>query len=258
MIDKKLSDFLERKVKEFNRPAFIEGDPVLIPYLFSLKQDREIAGLFAAVFAWGIRTTIINKSKELLARMDHQPYQFVRNAGPSDLKRLLGFKHRTFNDTDLLYFIEFLHHHYQQHESLETAFTQFLKKEDEHIGPALEGFHHYFFSLEDAPRRTVKHISDPAKNSTCKRLCMYLRWMVRRDCAGVDLGIWKKISPAQLVLPVDLHVTRVAQRLGLLDASKPDWNTAVKLTRTLRAIDPADPVKFDYALFGLGVLEKFR
>lgn len=258
MIDKKLGVFLERKVKEFNRPSFIEGDPVQIPHLFSLRQDREIAGLFTAVFAWGIRTTIINKSRELLARMDNQPYQFVLHAGPADLKRLLGFKHRTFNDTDLLYFVEFLHHHYQAHDSLEAAFVRFMKKEDEHIGGALRGFHHYFFSLEDAPRRTVKHISTPAKNSTCKRLCMFLRWMVRHDSAGVDLGIWNQIKPAQLILPVDLHVTRVTQRMGLLDHTKPDWNTAVQLTRNLKELDPNDPVKFDYALFGLGVLEKFR
>lgn len=172
---KGLKEFLDQKVDECNQPSFIKDDPVCIPHLFSKKQDQEIAGFFAAIFAWGNRTTIIQKSKELMQRMNMQPYSFCMNHSPEDLKRLLGFKHRTFNDTDLLYFIEFFHHHYKKHKSLESAFTM----HGDTIEEMLVGFHHYFFSLEHIPARTRKHIATPERGSTCKRLNMYLRWMVR-------------------------------------------------------------------------------
>ena len=255
--NEKLKDFLDRKVDEYNQPFFIANDPVCIPHLFTKQPDIEIAALFAALFAWGNRTTIINKSKELLNLMDNEPYAFCLNHSDEELKKLLHFKHRTFNPTDLLYFIIFLKHHYTIHKNLETAFVKWMGKKDTTIEHALNGFHHYFFSLPDAPLRTRKHIASPQKNSTCKRLNMFLRWMVRSDKNGVDFGIWKKISPAQLVCPIDVHVARVARRLNLLHRTALDWQAALELTKYLRTLDNADPVKYDFALFGLGAIEKF-
>lgn len=248
-----LKDFLDKKVAEYNRPAFIKDDPICIPHLFTKKQDREIAGFFAAMFAWGNRTTIINKSKELIALMEGRPYAFCLDADPERLKKLLAFKHRTFNTTDLLYFVEFFHFHYTKHKSLETAFTM----HGSDMESMLSGFHHYFFSLEHVPARTKKHIATPERKSTCKRLNMFLRWMVRRDNNGVDLGIWKNISPAQLICPVDLHVARVARRFGLLKRKQTDWAAALELTDQLRRFDAADPAKYDFALFTLGIADRF-
>jgi uncharacterized protein (TIGR02757 family) len=257
MNNEKLKDFLDRKVEEYNRPSFIAIDPVSIPHQFTLQQDIEIAALFAALFAWGNRTTIINKSKELMGLMDNAPYAFCMGQSAEELKSLLQFKHRTFNPTDLLYFIFFLKHHYTCNASLETAFTKAMGRKDETIEQALNGFHHYFFSLPDAPARTRKHIAAPEKNSSCKRLNMFLRWMVRRDKKGVDFGLWKNISPAQLVCPIDVHVARVARRFGLLHRNALDWQAAIELTTYLRTLDTKDPVKYDFALFGLGAIEKF-
>lgn len=191
-----------------------------------------------------------------MALMDHAPHDFVLNHQPKDLKKLLQFKHRTFNTTDLLYFIEFFHHHYTNHESLETAFTKGWRKKDQNTENALNGFYDYFFSLPDVPSRTMKHIAAPKKNSSCKRLNMYLRWMVRKDKRGVDFGIWKTIQSEQLIIPLDLHVIRVAKSLGLLERKPSDWLAALELTETLKRMDPKDPVKYDFALFGMGVLEK--
>ncbi len=189
------------------------------------------------------------------------PYEFILNHRPRDLKRLMDFKHRTFNATDLLYFIQFLKHHYQQSDSLETAFlpeTQNTETaEQDIVKSALSVFYTRFFSLDDAPRRTKKHISSPEKNSTCKRLNMYLRWMVRSDNNGVDFGIWNTIAPADLICPVDIHVARVARKFELISRKQTDWETAMELTRALRLMDPADPVKYDFALFGLGVMDKY-
>ena len=255
----RLKIFLDKKVNEYNRPSFIKADPICIPHLFSKKQDIEIAGFFAAIFAWGNRKTIINKSKELMQLMDNSPYQFCTNHTSPDLKKLLRFKHRTFNDTDLLYFVEFLKHHYLKNNSLESAF--FNNKTTTHsnniVETALTYFYHYFFSLQDIPLRTKKHIASPEKNSSCKRLNMFLRWMIRSDRKGVDFGIWKKISPAQLICPVDVHVARVARHFNLLQRSAVDWQAALQLTSRLRILDENDPVKYDFALFGLGVMEKF-
>lgn len=269
----RLKDFLDEKVKQYNHPAFIKDDPVCIPHSFSKKQDIEIAGLFAAIFAWGNRTTIINKSKELMGLMDQSPYDFCLNHQSSDLQKLSGFKHRTFNTTDLLYFIEFLKHHYKTHKSLEDAFTKKnknsppprggddVKAEGYSIGgevaQALTNFHNYFFSLTHIPSRTQKHIATPYKGSTCKRLNLYLRWMVRNDNRGVDFGLWKQIKPSELICPIDVHVARVAKRFGLLERKQIDWLAGVELTTCLRTLDPLDPVKYDFALFGLGVIEKY-
>jgi len=257
MEGKKLKDFLNRKVDEYNQPSFIEPDPISVPHLFSKKQDIEIAGFFASIFAWGNRKIIINKSRELMKLMDDAPYDFIGNHSEKDLKRLLQFRHRTFNVTDLLYFILFLKHHYRQSDTLETAFSKWMGKKEETIEKALIGFHDYFFSLHEAPVRTKKHIATPIRNSTCKRLNMFLRWMVRKDNCGVDFGIWDTISPSQLVCPIDVHVARVAKRFHLMVRKQIDWQTALELTSYLRKFDQHDPVKYDFALFGLGVVEKF-
>ena len=252
-----LHNFLNKKVAEYNQPLFIAPDPICVPHLFTKKQDIEIAGFFAAIFAWGNRTTIINKSKELMSLMDDAPYHFCLNNSDADLKKLINFKHRTFNPTDLYYFIEFFKFHYSHHQSLETAFTKNLKKTDENIEHALNGFYEYFFSLEDVPKRTMKHIASPAKKATCKRLCMYLRWMVRKDTNGVDFGIWENIKPSQLIVPLDVHVARVARHFNLISRNATDWQTAVELTNEMKKLDKKDPAKYDFALFALGVIEKF-
>jgi uncharacterized protein (TIGR02757 family) len=255
----KLKAFLDSKVTQYNGPDFIPNDPVSIPHLFTQKQDIEIMGLWASVLAWGQRVTIINKCHELIKLMDGTPYDFIMNHEETDLKRLLKFKHRTFNDIDTLYFISFFKHHYQNHSSLETAFLSPNNASGENvIEHSLNHFRSYFFSLPDFPHRTKKHISSPSQKSTCKRLNMFLRWMVRKDNNGVDFGIWNQIKPADLICPCDLHVDRVARKLNLITRKQTDWQTAIELTDRLREFDPVDPVKYDFALFGLGIEEKFQ
>ena len=256
-MNEQLKDFLDKKVEEYNRPSFIANDPISIPHRFSKKQDIEIAAFFAAVFAWGNRTTIINKTTELMQLMDGAPHDFCMQLNEAGLRQLLRFKHRTFNTTDLLYFVDFLHDHYAQSPSLETAFSRWMNPGAENIEQALTGFHQYFFSLEEAPVRTKKHIATPLRGSTCKRLCMFLRWMVRSDGKGVDFGLWQTISPAQLICPIDLHVARVARQFALITRKQTDWLTALELTEQLKQFDPDDPAKYDFALFSLGVIEKF-
>ena len=253
---------LDQKVKQYNHIEFIGKDPICIPHLFTKQQDIEIAGFFAAIFAWGNRTTIINKSKELLERMDNAPYAFCIGHQDKDLKKLLGFAHRTFNDTDILYCIAFFKKHYCKNESLETAFFKTgsidLKNELFAVEKALIHFQDYFFSLEEAPARTKKHIASPMTGSTCKRLNMFLRWMVRTDKQGVDFGVWKSISPAALIMPIDVHVARVSRALGIVKRPQTDWQTAIELTHYCRTLDAKDPVKYDFALFSLGVIEKYN
>jgi uncharacterized protein (TIGR02757 family) len=253
-----LQSFLDLKVREYNQPGFIGNDPVCIPHQYQLKQDIEIAAFFAAILAWGQRKTIINKCNELFNRMDNAPYQFMLQHEDAELKRLLGFKHRTFNDTDLLYFVHFFKHHYSHSNTLEDAFLPNPQAKSGSFDgeQALNHFRSYFFSLPDFPHRTKKHISSPLQKSTCKRLNMFLRWMVRQDNCGVDFGLWRKIKPAALICPCDVHVDRVARVLGLISRKQTDWLTAVELTERLRAFDPEDPVKYDFALFGLGVEAK--
>jgi len=254
-----LKDFLDFKVEQYNQPGFITNDPICIPHRFSKKQDIEIAAFFAAILAWGQRKTIINKCTELFERMDNDPYNFMLQHSDDELKRLLNFKHRTFNDTDLLYFVSFFKHHYSFSDTLETAFLphDFADHDSFTAEHALNHFRSYFFSLPDSPRRTIKHISSPLQKSTCKRLNMFLRWMVRKDSKGVDFGVWNTIHPSDLICPCDVHVDRVARRLNLITRKQTDWRTAVELTEELRKFDPQDPVKYDFALFGLGVEEKF-
>ena len=253
MMPVRLKKFLDSKVKEYNRPAFIKDDPISIPHLFTKKQDIEIAGFFAAIFSWGNRTTIIAKSKELMQRMDNSPYEFIKAHLAKELKKLKGFKHRTFHEDDLYYFVEFLYRHYLKYDSLETAFFPGGGYNTEQ---GLIHFKQYFFSFEHL-KRTEKHISSPLQKSTCKRLNMFLRWMVRNDNKGVDFGVWKNISPSQLICPIDVHVARVAKKLGLLKRKQIDWLAATELTEALKQLDKDDPVKYDFALFNLGVIEKF-
>lgn len=284
-----LKSFLDSKVAQYNRPGFIANDPISIPHQFTRKQDVEIMGFIAAILAWGQRKTIINKCQELIGRMDHAPYDFVMNHQDTDLQALLGFKHRTFNDTDLLYFIAFFRHHYSRYDSLEDAFLRGKPKgqvfnsdywggmeqnmdsesSEGYASPAcyahelkasafvmedaLNAFRAYFFSLPDFPVRTRKHVSSPAQKSACKRINMFLRWMVRRDSHGVDFGLWRRISPSALVCPCDVHVERVARHFKLITRKQSDWLTARELTDNLALFDPVDPVKYDFALFGLGV-----
>ena len=255
-----LGGFLDAKVSQYNRPDFIKNDPVCIPHLFTKKQDIEIMGFWAATLAWGQRVTIINKCKELIALMDGAPYDFIINHEEPDLKKLLHFKHRTFNDIDTLHFIAFFRFHYSLHESLESAFVPpnpLEIKYDSPVEHALNHFRNYFFLLPDSPHRTKKHVSSPSQKSTCKRLNMFLRWMVRKDNNGVDFGIWNRLKPADLIMPCDLHVDRVARSLGLITRKQTDWQTALELTEKLREFDPLDPVKYDFALFGLGIEERW-
>lgn len=256
MIFEEVKKLLDIKVDQYNQPSFIKDDPISIPHLFTKKQDIEIAGFFAAVFSWGNRTTIINKSKELMQRMDMAPYQFITQYTESDLKKLRGFKHRTFQFADLLYFIEFLSLHYHRNKSLENAFSAGISKKDTTMENSLNSFRICFFIYEHE-KRTEKHIASPQLGSTCKRLNMFLRWMVRSDQNGVDFGIWKNIHPSLLVCPVDVHVARVAKKLGLLNRKQVDWLAAIELTEALRKLDPEDPVRYDFALFNLGIIEKF-
>lgn len=284
-----LQVFLDKKVVEYNRPSFIIDDPVSIPHRFSRRQDIEIAGFFTAIFSWGNRTTIIKKTKELMRLMDNAPFDFVLQHQETDLKKMLDFRHRTFNATDLLYFIAFFRHHYSHYDSLEDAFLRPWETAGDGTDPrsgtvaaddwqaerALSAFYHYFFSLDGTfaeepvgsfaaggppvlvPPRTRKHIASPEKHSSCKRINMFLRWMVRDDGNGVDFGLWRRIPTAELICPLDLHVARVAKKLGLLHRKQSDWTAALELTQQLALLDPDDPTKYDFALFGLGVMEKF-
>ena len=252
---KSLHATLDHYADLYNRPKFIPADPISLPHAFTDPRDQEIIGFWVAMLAWGQRKTILNKSMELVELMGGEPYRFITEHREEDRARFAEWKHRTFNYTDTLYFLEFLQYYYRENASLETAFSQFLTPEDEDIEPALRGFQELFFSLPDAPQRTRKHIATPARKSRCKRLCMYLRWMVRQDDRGVDLGLWKNISPSQLCLPLDVHVERVARRLGLLTRKQCDWIAVKELTANLRKFDAEDPARYDFALFGLGVLD---
>ena len=246
-------ELLERLVQKYNHPEFIEDDPISIPHQFSKLQDIEIIGFWVAMLAWGQRTTIINKSKELLEMMDNAPHDFILHHQESDLKPFLKWKHRTFQPTDTLYFLDFFKRYYTENHSLELAFAKHLPKSAEHVGKALEGFHQQFFDSENAPKRTQKHVATPARKSTCKRLNMFLQWMVRADDKGVDFGLWKQIKPSQLLMPLDVHVDRVARRFNLIERKQTDWKTVLELTEKLRQFDPKDPVKYDFALFGYGL-----
>ena len=247
MVNQQTRDILEFYHDKYNRPEFIKEDPISIPHRFSKKQDIEIAGLFTATLSWGLRKTIINNSNRLMHLMEEQPHDFILHHSPKELKPFTQFVHRTFNGTDVLYFIEFLKQHYTKHSSLESLFL------DNNIEQGLIRFHKSFFSLEDFPERTKKHIATPERKSTCKRLNMYLRWMVREDKHKVDFGLWKKIKQEDLLCPLDVHVENYARKLNLIERKQRDWLTVTELTRNLKMIDTNDPVRFDFALFGMGI-----
>lgn len=252
MNKKTLKQFLDEKYHQFNDSSFIAPDPISVPHRFSKQQDIEIAGLFAALLAWGNRTTIINSTNRLMKLMEDSPHDFILNHRQDDRHCFEKWVHRTFQFPDLLYFLEFLQYHYKSNESLETAFSAGMSKKNTSIENGLIHFQRYFFSLPHLSR-TEKHLQTPLRKSACKRINLFLRWMVRSDDKGVDFGIWKNISPAQLICPLDVHVHRIAVQLKLISRKQADWQTAVELTESLRKFDLIDPVKYDFALFGLGL-----
>lgn len=251
--DARLYDHLEKAVARHNTPDFIPDDPISIPHRFSGKKDIEIAGLLAATLAWGHRKMILRNMDRLMILMDGAPADFIQNHQPIDLKRFEGFVHRTFNTTDLLHFIQVLKRHYATHDSLETLFLSDEASEGNAVEKGLVHFRKNFFSGEDAPLRTQKHVPSPERKSACKRLNMFLRWMVRKDAAGVDFGIWSGLKPSQLIAPLDVHSGRTARALGLLSRPQDDWKAATELTENLRRLCPEDPVKYDFALFSISV-----
>jgi len=248
-----LFSFLEEKYSQYNQPHFIESDPVSVAHRFTIKQDIEIAGFLAATISWGNRKSIVANAHRLVHLMDDSPYDFLVNASPQDFKPFLGFVHRTFNGEDCLFFISSLKNIYQKHNSLEPLFSSMNQKG---AGHGIITFRSAFLETVHL-RRSEKHISDPAAGSASKRINMFLRWMVRNDNRGVDFGIWQTISPATLICPLDIHVGKVARKLGLLQRNANDWKAAEEVTANLRKFDPVDPVKYDFALFGLGINENF-
>ena len=237
----------------YNSAAFIVNDPVSVPHRFSKPQDIEIAGFFAAIMAWDQRPTIINKANELMRLMDDAPFDFLIHHREKDRRRFQDFKHRTLQPDDVIFLIDFLSRYYQDHSSLEDAFVSHMPAGNDDVYHAIAGFHRMIFDCAFPMERTRKHIATPERKSSCKRLNMFLRWMVRDDTCGVDFGLWKRIKKDQLVIPLDLHVGRVARGLGLLDREQNDWQAAKELTMKLKEFDPLDPVKYDFALFGAGV-----
>lgn len=249
-----LKDFMDAKVLQYNHPKFLEEDPLQVPHLFSVKEDIEISAFLTATIAWGNRKSIIHNARRMMELMDRAPYDFVMHHGPADLKSLQPFIHRTFNGTDLTFFIQGLRHLYTEWGGLEAFFTH-------HLGPtstqeAISALKSEMLKLPH-PSRTAKHFPDPSRGSAAKRLNMFLRWMVRRDGSGVDFGLWKHVSPSLLSCPLDLHSGNVARKLGLLTRKQNDARAVLQLDVTLRQWDPSDPVRYDFALFGLGVFEKW-
>ena len=249
-----LKDFLDAKVTQYNNPSFIESDPIQIPHQFCLKEDIEIAGFLTATISWGNRKSIINNAKRLMELLDNSPFDFVMNHQETDLEKLQPFVHRTFKGDDAVQFIKSLQHIYKNHNGLETAFAKHA--ETDSLQNAISKFKTTFFE-NDYLQRTQKHVSDPLKNSAAKRINMFLRWMVRNDNAGVDFGIWQSLSPSQLSCPLDVHSGNVARKLGLLNRKQNDGKALLELDAALKDLDPNDPVKYDFALFGLGVFEGF-
>jgi uncharacterized protein (TIGR02757 family) len=250
-----LKEFLEEKYDLYNRESFITTDPIQIPRIFSKKEDVEIAGFLSASIAWGQRPTIIRNAKWLVDRMDQQPYEFILNASNPDFEVFKQFKHRTFNGDDCIFFLKSLQNIYKNHGGLENVFAKGADDSGTVKG-ALAYFRKIFFEAEHFDR-SQKHISNVMKKSSAKRLNMYLRWMVRNDDRGVDFGLWDKISSADLYLPLDVHTGNVGRKLGLLTRKQNDWQAVEEITENLRKFDSADPIKYDYALFGLGAFEKF-
>lgn len=249
-----LKEFLDAKVLEYNHPSFLDSDPIQIPHQFKEKQDIEISAFLTATIAWGNRKSIINNAQSLMELMDQNPFDFVMNHSETDLEKLTTFVHRTFNGTDVQYFIKSLHNIYTAHDGLEAVFTKHQGKDS--LQPTISQFKEVFFELPHQSR-TTKHVSDPIKGSAAKRINMFLRWMVRDASAQVDFGLWKNIPPSKLSCPLDVHSGNVARKLKLLKRKQNDGKALAELDTSLRKLDPLDPVKYDFALFGLGVFEKF-
>jgi uncharacterized protein (TIGR02757 family) len=250
---RELGEFLEEKYRQYDQASFIESDPVSIPHLFSKKEDIEIAAFIAAILSWGSRKSIIGAARKLMLLMDDDPHDFLVHASEAEMERFGKFYYRTFNATDCLFFLEALGNLYRHHGGLEGAFGRLSQAgARETIGRFRETF-----LLVPHASRSEKHLPDPRKGSPAKRINLFLRWMIRWDQKGVDFGIWKNFRPADLVCPLDIHSGRVARKLGLLTRKENDWKAAVELTEILRGFDPSDPVKYDFALFGLGIFEKF-
>ena len=249
-----LKEFLDEKVLLYNNPKFIESDPIQIPHQFSLKEDIEIAAFLTATISWGNRKMIINNSKRMMNLMGNSPYDFVMNHSELQLENLDSFVHRTFNSIDFVTFIKALQHIYNSHNGLELAFAK--NKNQLSMQQSITDFKTVFFEVAHQ-QRTTKHVSDPNQGSAAKRINMFLRWMCREDTAGVDFGIWKSISPASLSCPLDVHSGNVARKLGLLHRKQNDGKALAELDFSLRQLDANDPVKYDFALFGLGVFEGF-
>jgi len=247
--------FLDQKVIEFNHSTFIETDPIQIPALFTTKENIEIAGFLSATLAWGQRPTIIRNSLKLIALMNNDPIEFLLNTPEDEWDIFRDFKHRTFNSTDCIYFLKSLKNIYQNHGGLEQVFTDGFRNEKTIFGSFIH-FRKVFFELEHE-QRTEKHVSNVEKGAAAKRLNMYLRWMIRSDKTGVDFGLWKQIPASALMLPLDVHTGNVARKLGLLTRTQNDWRAVEEITSKLREFDAEDPIKYDFALFGLGVFEKF-
>ena len=254
MNQSELKEFLDAKVIQYNNPKFIESDPIQIPHQFTLKEDIEISAFLTATIAWGNRKMIIKNAQRMMDLLGNSPYDFVINHKDHHLEIFEGFVHRTFNEIDVKYFIQSLKHIYLNNNDLESIFYQYSKADT--MQYAIHHFKSIFFQLEH-PKRSEKHVSDPLKGSAAKRINMFLRWMVRNDNAGVDFGIWKTISPSQLSCPLDVHSGKVARKLGLLNRMQNDAKALLELDTNLRKLDPTDPAKYDFALFGLGVFEKF-
>ncbi|HZL09381.1 MAG TPA: TIGR02757 family protein [Prolixibacteraceae bacterium] len=250
-----IKSFLDQKVLSFNRTSFIETDPIQVPALFTTKENIEIAGFLAATLAWGQRPTIIRNALKLTSLLNNNPIEFLFQTPEDEWNIFSDFKHRTFNGTDCIYFLKALKNIYQNHGGLEEVFTRGFQKEQSIFG-ALVYFRSIFFELEHE-HRTGKHVSNVEKGAAAKRLNMFLRWMVRSDRTGVDFDLWKQIPASALMLPLDVHTGNVARKLGLLTRAQNDWKAVEEITAKLREFDPEDPVKYDFALFGLGVFEKF-
>jgi len=251
---KELKEFLDEKVVQYNNPNFIELDPIQIPHLYTRKEDIEISGFLSAIISWGNRTSIVKNAKRMLAYMGDSPHDFILNHNDQQLRKIDGFVHRTFNSDDLLTFIEGLKHLYKHKNGLEGIFVKYQTNES--LQPAIHELKKEFFNVQHL-ERTRKHLPDPLTGSAAKKINMFLRWMVRRDNKGVDFGLWKSISPSILSCPLDIHSGNVARKLGLITRKHNDAKAVSELDTKLREMDKDDPVKYDFALFGLGVCEKF-
>lgn len=254
---KDVKELLDEKYFQFNNTSFIETDPISIPHQFSKKEDIEIASLLVATIAWGQRTSIINNGNKLMRLMNDEPHDFILNFSKKDALRFEGFVHRTFNSTDCVFFLNSLKHIYTKHGGLEAAFSTDFSSKETDVKNSITNFRALFLNTEHQSR-SEKHISNPSAKSSAKRLCMFLRWMVRKDKHGVDFGIWKSIKSSQLCLPLDLHTGNVSRKLGLLNRTQNDWQAVEEITSVLRTFDKNDPIKYDFSLFGLGAFEGFR